>query len=79
MGSTADFSTRELKHSSILLHHSSMKKIAQKIGVSTQSVTSIKKKLETGHFLKSGRIGKCSRKKKKTIPRLDCKIKKNWL
>ena len=61
MGKTADFSTCTLKHSNILLHHSSMKqekKTARKIGVSTQSISSIKKKLETGHSLKNGRIGK---------------------
>ena len=50
------------------------KEIGQKLSVLTQSVSSIKIKLEIGHFLKNLRSGKYGGKKK-TTPALDCKIK----
>ena len=50
------------------------KEIVQKFNVSPQSVSSIEKKLERGLSLQNGRIAKCG-KKRKTIARLDRKIK----
>ena len=75
MGKTADFSPRKLGQINVLLQHSSMKqKKARKLNVSTKSVSSIMKKIGNWSFSKTGRIGKCGRKKKPTS-RLDCKMK----
>ena len=76
MGKTRDFSPRKIGQIRVLLQHSDMrqKEVAQKFNVSPQSVSSIKKKLERGLSLQSGRIGKCGMKRK-TTARLDRKIK----
>lgn len=76
MGKTSDFSPRKIGQIRVLLQHSDIKQkeIAQKLSVSPQSVSSIKKKLERGLSLQNGKVGKCG-KKRKTTPRLDRKIK----
>lgn len=76
MGKSADFSPRKAGQVKVLLQNSTMmqREIAQELGVSTQSVSLIKKKLEKGLSLENKRVGKCGRKRK-TTPRADRKIK----
>ena len=75
MGKVSDLSPRKVGQINVLLQVSNLKQkeIAAKLGVSTQTVSNIKKKLKYGHSLSSNRVGKCG-KKRKTTPREDRKI-----
>lgn len=76
MGKGKDLSPRKKGQIRVLLENSSLKQkeIAKKLDISVQTVSKIKKTLDSGGLLDSSRIGKCGRKKK-TTPRIDRKIK----
>ena len=76
MGKLSDLSPRKVGQINVLLTNSSLKQkeIAKKLGVSSQTVSVIKKKMKNNEHLYSNKIGKCGRKRK-TTPRVDRKIK----
>lgn len=75
MGKNSDLSPRKVGQIQVLLSNTPLKQreIARKLGVSTQTVSVIKKKIDSGVNLASKRVGKCGRKRK-TTPRTDRQI-----
>ena len=76
MGKRKDLSPRKKGQISVLLEVRGLKQkdITKKLNLSTQTVSSVKKKLDLGRNLGSSRKENCGRKKK-TTPRLDRKVK----
>lgn len=72
MGKSNDLSPRKIGQISILLSETSLKQkeIANKLGVSKQTVSRIKKKIENNEELDSNRVGP----QRTTTPRLDRRI-----
>ena len=66
MGKKSGFNTRKIGQIEVLLNQTQLKQreIAQKIRVSTQNVSVIKKKINSGTELDSKRVGRCGRKRK---------------
>ena len=60
MGKRKDLSLRKKEQFNVLLKHSDLnqKEIAKKLRISTQTVSAIGKKLETGRNIHSSRTGK---------------------
>lgn len=77
MGKKCDLSPRKLGQIQVLLSDTPLKQreIARKLGVSTQTISVIKKKIDSGVDLASKRVAKCGRKRK-TTPRTDRQIVK---
>lgn len=75
MGKNSDLSPRKVSQIQLLLSETALKQreIARKLGVSTQTVSVIKKKIDSNVDLAAKRDGKCGRKRK-TTPRTDRKI-----
>ena len=72
MGLKNDLSPRKKGQIRILLEEISLKqaKIAKKLGVSTATITQIKKKMQKGEDLKNKRVSNCGRKRR-TTPHMD--------
>ena len=72
MGIKNDLSPRKKGQIRVLLEETSLKQaeIAKKLGVSTATITQIKKKMQKGEDLKYKRVGNCGRKRS-TTPRID--------
>jgi transposase len=72
MGKNSDLSPRKVGQIKLLLCESLLKQreIAVKLGISPQTVSVIKKKIDRGVDIASKRIGRCGRKRK-TSPRTD--------
>ena len=75
MGKKSDSSPRKVGKIQVLLSETALKQqeIARKMGVSSQTVSVIKKKIDCNVDLTVKRVGKCGRKRK-TTPRTDRKI-----
>lgn len=76
MGKCSDLSPRKKGQIRVLIEESGLKQfeIAKKMGISVQSVSAIKKKMDRKQSIETKRNGKCGRRKK-TSPRLDRRIK----
>jgi DNA-directed RNA polymerase I, II, and III subunit RPABC1 len=76
MGKKKDLSPRKIGQIHVLLENTTLKQkeIANKLHISKQTVSSVKKQLNFGKCKTNSRVGKCGRKRI-TTERLDRKIK----